>query len=477
MRTVLLCLLVTWTASGPAAQAVHDGTDHYCTLRVDDGVARSGAPLASEALVAARRAGGASRTVTTVGAQATFEVRYTGFTAAAEAAFQSAVDVWAAHLASPVTVRIEAQFGPLADNVLGAAGPRITANFGAGQPQTWYPFALADALLGRDAFPPVEDDPNTPTDEADYRPDIEATFNSAFSDFYYGTDGNPPAGQFDFRSIVLHELGHGLGFVGSGEYDNGIISADEPDPECDGVEGHGCWGIQAGAFFAPIIYDRLVEDASGVAMTSAVAYPQNSEALGDLLTSNGITTTVEEKEIFVDGVTIRAANGDAPAPIYAPRPAEAGSSFSHWDEYIFPPSVGSNALMTPGLARGEAYADPGALTCALFDDLGWTLTPSCTALFPTSEAGGPEAVTLSLVPLGANPFRESTAFHLVAPGADVSVRVVDALGRTVAALYDGPVGPSGVRLNVDGRALAPGVYVVRVRGGGEALGVSVVRAR
>ncbi|MDP2602930.1 MAG: hypothetical protein Q8S00_10100 [Deltaproteobacteria bacterium] len=51
--------------------------------------------------------------------------------------------------------------------------------------------------------------------------DISATFSSTIgtpgclqsSGWYYGFDGNPPAGTIDFVSVLLHELGHGLGFL------------------------------------------------------------------------------------------------------------------------------------------------------------------------------------------------------------------------------------------------------------------------
>ncbi|MEM7789222.1 MAG: hypothetical protein AAF594_16000, partial [Bacteroidota bacterium] len=396
MKTLALGLLVLLPASGLSAQVAHGHThDRPCTLRVIDGEARGGAPIDPEVLQQARLAGGASETVTTTRA-ATFEVQYTGFTSQAQAAFQAAVDIWAAHVESDVTIRVQAQFAPLGENVLGAAGPRLTANFDTRTPPvartgTWYAFALADAITGSDQFPPEpQDDPNTQTDES-FGPDIIATFNSTFSNFYFGTDGNVPAGQFDFRTIVMHELGHGLGFVGSAEVDNGIVSADD-GVECDGVAGHGCWGISSGTFSAPVIYDRLVEDGSGVAMTNGAAYPQNSTDLGNFVTSNGRSSSLSTKNIFLDGVAIRAANDGAPAPIYAPRPAEPGSSFSHWDEFVFRPSGGSNALMTAGIGPGESYEDPGALTCALLQDMGWTLAPACSALFPTSEPAGPEAV-------------------------------------------------------------------------------------
>ena len=59
--------------------------------------------------------------------------------------------------------------------------------------------ALADAIAGRDTYAG--------------RVDLTASFNSNDKvNWYYGTDGNTPSGQFDFVTVVLHELGHGLGF-------------------------------------------------------------------------------------------------------------------------------------------------------------------------------------------------------------------------------------------------------------------------
>ena len=65
-------------------------------------------------------------TPTIVGpASATFKVTYTGFSAAAKAAFQRAVNLWAQKISSPVTITVAASFEPLGTGILGSAGPNF----------------------------------------------------------------------------------------------------------------------------------------------------------------------------------------------------------------------------------------------------------------------------------------------------------------------------------------------------------------
>lgn len=63
--------------------------------------------------------------------------------------------------------------------------------------------------------------------------------------FYMGTDNNPPAGQIDLFTVVLHELGHGLGFS---------------------TPTNGATGTRLGAFDSK--YDTFLFD-----LTQAIAWP------------------------------------------------------------------------------------------------------------------------------------------------------------------------------------------------------------
>ena len=126
--------------------------------------------------------------------------------------FQAAAAIWGAILPSPITINVEARFDPLfpcdaSSGVLGSAGPlTISANFpNAELPNTWYHIALANKMAG--------------TDLAAGANDITARFNSdvdnatclGTTSWYYGLD-NAHGTNIDLLPVVLHELGHGLGF-------------------------------------------------------------------------------------------------------------------------------------------------------------------------------------------------------------------------------------------------------------------------
>ena len=260
----------------------------------------------------------------------TITVNYTGFTPQAQAAFQHAVNIWAGQLTSPVTIVVDAEFAPLGSGVLGSAGPWIVRDRTGLPPGTWYPVALANKIAGVDLLPGSSD--------------IDAQFSRTFT-WYYGTDGNAPSGTYDFVSVVLHELGHGLGFVGLANVSGGSGS------------------VGSGGF--PIIYDRFTENGVGQAL---LTFPNPSPELGSQLTGNNL---------YFDGPRTRQANGGNPARLYAPTTWRGGSSYSHLDEATYP-AGNPNSLMTPQIASREAIHDPGPITRAIFEDTGWAVGPSLT---------------------------------------------------------------------------------------------------
>ncbi len=292
---------------------------------------------------------------------ATFEVEYSGFTAEAREAFQHAVDLWASRIESDVPIEIEANWSALEDNVLGSAGPQYLDDANTGN--TWYAAALANAIRGRDDFPA--------------RVDILANFNNDFDNWYFGLDGQTPAGMIDFVTVVLHEIGHGLGFVGSMKVDDG-----EEETECNGTADVGCWGFEEFPDI-PIVYDRFAEDGSGDQLVNAAVYPNPSALLGDVLQG--------EPVLFAGGAA--ASVYGARPPLYAPAEWESGSSYAHLDEATFGPSDPS-ALMSPFVSTAEAIHDPGPVGCAVFADIGWVTTSTCG----TPPDPPPPAVPVLLAP-------------------------------------------------------------------------------
>jgi len=263
---------------------------------------------------------------------ATFAVTYNGFTPGAQTAFQYAVDIWSSLLVSPVTIRVTANWTALPPGVLGSAGASIAYRDFPGAPQagTWYAVALAEKLAATDL--------NLTTD-----PDINANFSSAFPNWYFGTDGNTPAGQYDFVSVVLHELCHGLTFAGSM-----TVSS-----------GQGSWGSGSGF---PFIFDRFAENGAGESLINTTLFPNPSAALATQLQSNSV---------FYDGPQAVAANGGTRPPLYAPASWVQGSSYSHLNESTYP-AGNLNSLMTPQIGTAEAIHSPGPVSLGMFRDMGWT---------------------------------------------------------------------------------------------------------
>ncbi|HRC84014.1 MAG TPA: peptidase [Thermoanaerobaculia bacterium] len=138
--------------------------------------------------------------------------------------FQTVADVWGKVLDGSVTVVIQSSFQALTcsptSGVLGQAGSiQIFSDFSANaRPATWYHAALANQIAGTDLTPgPFDPGFLLPP----FNDDIVALFNSRLDNdpgclggigWYYGFDGNHGA-QIALFDVVLHEIGHGLGFA------------------------------------------------------------------------------------------------------------------------------------------------------------------------------------------------------------------------------------------------------------------------
>jgi len=152
--------------------------------------------------------------------QSTINVNYSNFPDWAKKELQLAVDIWGANFQSKVPITIDATWSSSQSiAVLGSARPGgYFAGFsGAPDSSLWYPSALANALAGKDL---------------DVR-SAEITINvNSRADWNRRGDGSPTTREYDLKSVFIHEMGHGLGFLSNDSFDSylGFGSIEQPTP-------------------------------------------------------------------------------------------------------------------------------------------------------------------------------------------------------------------------------------------------------
>ncbi len=254
-------------------------------------------------------------------------------------AFQAAANVWGGLLLSGVTIFVDASMDPLTCSstraVLGHAGPTtVHRDFtGALVAGTWYPQALANKLHGSDLAAAIDD--------------ISAAFNSAIGTtcslpnvWYYGLDASPPGTDIDFFTVVLHEIGHGLGF---------LTFVDSSGVKLMGFDD---------------TFELNLEDHS-----LALLWPPMTDG-------QRAASSIDTGDLHWVGAAVVANSGFLTAgrdPIsghvqmFAPNPFQPGSSVSHWDTALFP-----DQLMEP------IYTGPNhnpSIARDLMTDIGWGAAP------------------------------------------------------------------------------------------------------
>lgn len=241
---------------------------------------------------------------------------------------------------STLPIKIDVQMDPLFCNAtgitLGAAGAlTVHRDFlNAPQANTWYPQALANSLSG------VDQDPTTA--------DATATFNSRFgtdpgcgtSGWYYGLDGNPPLGQVDYVSVILHELTHAMGFQSFVDIATGTKLLNLDDTYTDNLSRIG-------------------------------ATPQALSAMTNTQRQNAVAS---DPDLVWTGPAVTAAMGGLTAGtnagsvrMHGPNPIQPGSSVSHFSTALLP-----NESMEPSYTGSDHT--PG-LTVSLLQDIGWNIEP------------------------------------------------------------------------------------------------------
>ena len=251
-----------------------------------------------------------------------FIVNFNTVPTVAREAVQAAIDVWSENFVSSVPINVNVSWGRASSyGILAAASAKNNfANFPNAPDKTlYYAAALANALAGKDIDPTA--------------PELEITITSD-APWYYGTDGKCPPRSYDLESVILHEMGHGLGFISGNYYDqySGYGRIDQPTP-----------------------FDAYAQLPDGRRLADM---PSPSIETGKALTS----------PLYWSGENAIKANNGIKPPLYAPSIYEPGSSISHLDEKTFSQS-GANSVMTPNLDSGEVFHLPGSLLLAMIDDM------------------------------------------------------------------------------------------------------------
>jgi len=254
------------------------------------------------------------------------------------AAFQAAANEWGAMLVSPVTIVVDARMTSLSCSqnsaTLGSAGPtgNISRDFpGAPVAATWFPQALVNSIVGYDI------DTGDADVSANFNQDIgtPGCLESLGWSYVIGTDA--PAGTLPFTDTVIHEIGHGLGFLSFVSTSTGALLG--------GYSDH---------------YTRFLMDETP---TPTLWTALNDSGRAASARDTGQLTWSGPEIANVAGFlsTGRHASSGR-VRMYAPANLSGGSSVSHWDTVLTPNEIMEHSLQSNNEKR---------LTNHLMLDIGW----------------------------------------------------------------------------------------------------------
>ncbi len=256
-------------------------------------------------------------------------INYVNFPEEAKLAFEYAVSIYEQKISSPVPIVVSATWESLDGNILAQGG---SASFhkdfvDAIIPEVFYPIALVEKLSGKEW-----------NDEKDA--DIICSFDSKRS-WYFGTDGNTPRSEYDFVTVVLHEITHGLGMSGFLKVESGVGKISTPGKN-------------------PSVYDYYIFNSLNQRIADNSQFTSPSVQLLQQLTSNNLDFTCVND------------CSNSKAEIYAPTSWSNGASIYHLKN---PTSSTARELMSSSIHKGEAIHNPGENTFRILSEIGWDAVP------------------------------------------------------------------------------------------------------
>ena len=239
-------------------------------------------------------------------------------------------DVLSDYLSSDIPINVSVDYRDLGVQDGGgltlaqAGATAFPSNFpGTAYFNTGYPISLAEKLAGREFNAPGE-------------PDIDITINSNENATFNVAPNNENIGRrSDLATVLLHEVIHGLGFVGG-----------------SGINDDSDLG-----FLSEAVYNRQLEDKQGANLLET--YDNPSIAIGEQLKSDSIFFNSAS---FSERTRVR---------IHAPSSFSPGSSIAHLDASTFGST--EDRLMVPFIRGGDVNYNPGVAIQMLYD-MGWNTT-------------------------------------------------------------------------------------------------------
>ena len=266
-------------------------------------------------------------------------------------ATEYALELWGEQLGGRVTVDISVVLTPLENGILGSSYKQ--PHYLNPENNTYYCSALGNQLAGYNF-----------SSQLDIRIEMNSTIN-----FHYGVAGKTGNTEYDYLTIMLHEISHGLGF-------SAIISQ-------NGAYTYNPGGVTDN----PGIFERqLFQGLNGPCMTE--------------LTMGQRAALIISGNLYAGapGSHLLEANGGERVKMYAPSPYSGGSNVSHWDN-----SVSFPTFMKPQIGKGASYAlhTFGDRKLGLMFDIGWTVpepNPNARLVTFMDNYGKGEVMTQQFLP-------------------------------------------------------------------------------
>jgi hypothetical protein len=292
--------------------------------------------------------------------------------------FQKAADIWSGLLNSAEPILVNAHMDPqtctTTSAVLGStSNGGLWRNF-AGAPlgNTWYVMAEANKLAGYDL-----------DFGATY--DMNVTFNSNLNGqlsclngvgWYYGFDGNEGTNT-ELLPVILHEMGHGLGFTSS-------LGASGAEPSAGGIP-------------SPTVFERLMHDnttnkqwdtMTNAERAASAINANNVVFTGDCTTKHAASVLVGPPTMWVNSGTGLAATYSTGTANFGPPTYSVTGNLVLADDGTAPTSDACTALVNGGAIAGNiAVVDRG--TCTFVIKALGAQAAGAIAVVVVNNAAGP----------------------------------------------------------------------------------------